>query len=284
MSTTAQVLDGKALAARIVADCAAKAAELKPTLAVILVGDDPASQVYVRNKEAACGRAGIRSVAVKLPATTTQSELLAKVAELNTDAEIDGCIVQLPLPPQINAPEVIKAIDPHKDVDGFTAYNIGKMFLSKEFEQLPPATPSGIIRLLDEYNIDVAGKEVVVVGRSNIVGKPVAAMLLNRSATVTVCHSRTADLAAHTRRADILVVAVGRAEMITGAMVKAGVVVIDAGINSTDNGLVGDVNFAEVSAKASFITPVPGGVGPMTVAILIANTLRAAELYRSERV
>jgi 5,10-methylene-tetrahydrofolate dehydrogenase/Methenyl tetrahydrofolate cyclohydrolase len=191
---------------------------------------------------------------------------------------VTGFIVQLPLPRHIREPLVIRAIDPKKDVDGFHAYNLGKMFLSKDFEDLPPATPAGIIRLLDEYGIDPSGKEAVVVGRSNIVGKPISTMLLNRSATVTTCHSRTADLAVHTRRADILVVAVGKAHLITAEMVKPGAVVIDAGMNRLESGkLVGDVEFETVAEVAAHITPVPGGVGPMTVASLIANTVRAAE-------
>ncbi len=274
----AQILDGKTLAAKIVAECQQKAAQLSPTLAVVVVGDDAASAVYVKNKKIACEKAGIRSLSFEYPAKTTEAELLAKIAELNANPQITGFIVQLPLPKHISEPLVIRAIDPKKDVDGFHAYNLGKMFLSKDFEDLPPATPSGIIRLLEEYNIDLAGKEAVIVGRSNIVGKPISTMLLNRSATVTTCHSKTKDLKAHTLRADILIVAVGIAHLITADMVKDGAVVVDAGMNRLEDGkLVGDVDFDAVAEKASYITPVPGGVGPMTVASLIANTIRAAE-------
>jgi methylenetetrahydrofolate dehydrogenase (NADP+)/methenyltetrahydrofolate cyclohydrolase len=279
----ARIFDGKALSEKLIADCRQKTAELKPTLAVILVGDNPASQVYVRNKKLACERAGIRSVSLEYPASITEAELLSKIAELNADPAISGFIVQLPLPDHIREPLVIRAIDPKKDVDGFHAYNLGKMFLSKDFEDLPPATPAGIIRLLDEYGIDPAGREAVVIGRSNIVGKPIAVMLLNRSATVTVCHSKTPDLAAHTRRADILVVAIGRANFVSGEMVKNGAVVIDVGMNRLPDGkLVGDVDFASVKKKASLITPVPGGVGPMTIASLLLNTIRAAERQNGE--
>ncbi len=275
---TAQILDGKAVAEKLIAECQAKAAALHPTLAVILVGEDPASAVYVRNKKLACEKAGIRSLSYEYPADISEMELLGKIQELNSDPEVTGFIVQLPLPKHISEPLVIRAIDPKKDVDGFHAYNIGKMFLSKDFEDLPPATPSGIIRLLDEYRIDPKGKEAVVVGRSNIVGKPISTMLLNRSATVTTCHSKTQDLAVHTRRADILIVAVGIADLITADMVKDGVVVVDAGMNRLDSGkLVGDVDFDGVVEKASYITPVPGGVGRMTVASLIVNTVHAAE-------
>ncbi len=280
---TAQILDGKALAAEIVAECQQKAASLSPTLAVILVGDDPASAIYVRNKKLACERAGINSLSFEYPATISEAELLAKIAELNADPKVSGFIVQLPLPKHISEPLVIRAIDPKKDVDGFHAYNLGKMFLSKDFEDLAPATPSGIIRLLEKYKINPAGKEAVVVGRSNIVGKPISTMLLNRSATVTTCHSKTADLKAHTISADILIVAVGIAHLITADMVKPGAVVVDAGMNRLESGkLVGDVDFEAVAEKASYITPVPGGVGPMTIACLIANTIRAAERQGGE--
>lgn len=281
---TAQILDGKALSQKILDECREKAEKLKPTLAVILVGDDPASAIYVRNKKIACEKAGLRSLSFEYPATFSQEELLHKIEELNRDPEITGFIVQSPLPKHISEPLVIRAIDPKKDVDGFHAYNIGKMFLSKDFEDLPPATPAGIIRLLNEYGIDPAGKEAVVVGRSNIVGKPIAMMLLNRNATVTVCHSKTADLKAHTLRADILVVAIGKAEFITGDMVKPGAVVIDVGMNRLPSGkLVGDVEFDTAKEHAAYITPVPGGIGPMTIASLISNTIRAAERVREQR-
>ncbi|MDH5597351.1 MAG: bifunctional 5,10-methylenetetrahydrofolate dehydrogenase/5,10-methenyltetrahydrofolate cyclohydrolase, partial [Candidatus Peregrinibacteria bacterium] len=212
----------------------------------------------------------------------TQESLLEKIQELNEDDSVNGLIVQLPLPDQIYVPEVIRAVAPAKDVDGFHAYNIGKMFLSPEFEDLPPATPLGIVKLLDHYNIPIQGKEVVVVGHSNIVGKPISMMMLNRNATVTTCHIYTEDLSAHTKRADILVVAVGKEKLVTGDMVKDGVVVVDVGINRRADGtLCGDTDFEAISQKASYITPVPGGVGPMTVAALILNTIRATERQQS---
>lgn len=271
-------MDGKALAEKILLECKEKSEKLSPTIAVLVVGDNPASAVYVRNKERSCEKAGIRSLTIHLPHETTQNELLEKIHTLNTDDEITGFIVQLPLPDHFYVPDVIRAIDPAKDIDGFHAYNLGKMFLSPEFEDLPPATPAGIVRMLDEYKVDVKGKEVVVVGHSNIVGKPISTMLLNRDATVTTCHKFTKDLALHTSRADIIIVAAGVPGLITGDMVKKGVVVVDVGINRLETGeLVGDVLFDEVKEKASYISPVPGGVGPMTVASLIANTIHAAE-------
>jgi methylenetetrahydrofolate dehydrogenase (NADP+)/methenyltetrahydrofolate cyclohydrolase len=275
---SAKILDGKALAEKVLLESKIKAEKLNPTIAVIVVGDDPASAVYVRNKERSCEKAGIRSVSIRLPEETTQEELLEKIHMLNNDDEITGFIVQLPLPEHFYTPDVIRAIDPAKDIDGFQAYNLGKMFLSPEFEDLPPATPAGIMRMLEEYNIEIEGKEVVVVGHSNIVGKPISIMLLNRNATVTTCHKFTKDLAAHTSRADILIVAAGVPGLITGDMVKKGVVVVDVGINRLETGkIVGDVLFDEVQEKASYISPVPGGVGPMTVASLIANAIHAAE-------
>ena len=276
------ILDGKALSEQLVDSVKEKAAKLKPTLAVILVGENPASMAYVRNKHRACERAGIEYKEYKYPITITQKELLEKIEELNQDPEVNGLIVQLPLPDHIYVPEVIRAVEPNKDVDGFHAYNLGKMFLSPEFEDLPPATPYGIVKLLDHYNIQIQGKEVVVVGHSNIVGKPISTMMLNRDATVTTCHIYTKDLSAHTKRADILIVAVGKANLISGDMVKEGATIIDVGINRTEEGkLCGDVNFEEVSSKAGYITPVPGGVGPMTVAALILNTIRATERQRN---
>lgn len=277
---SAKILDGKALAKKIVEECKGKSEKLNPGLGVILVGENPASKVYVGNKKKLAKKAGMRSLSLELSIETTEEELLEKVEEWNKNPEVTGFIVQLPLPDHIDETKVLEAIDPKKDVDGFHAYNLGRMFQSKDFEILPPATPSGIVKILDEYGIEISGKEVVIVGRSNIVGKPISTMLLNRSATVTTCHSRTKDLAVHTKRADILIVAVGRPEMITADMVQEGVVVIDAGINKTNDGrLVGDVEYEGVAKKASYITPVPGGVGPMTVASLIANTLKAAEAY-----
>jgi methylenetetrahydrofolate dehydrogenase (NADP+)/methenyltetrahydrofolate cyclohydrolase len=273
-----QILDGKALSEKLIDSVKAKAAKLKPKLAVIMVGEDPASLVYVRNKRIACERAGIKYEELKFPTSITQKELLNEIDKLNKDDSVNGFIVQMPLPNHIYMPEVIKAIDPQKDVDGFHAYNIGKMFLSPEFEDLPPATPFGVVKLLDYYDIPIQGKEVVVVGRSNIAGKPIGVMMLNRDATVTICHRLTKDLAFHTKRADILIVAVGKPNLITADMVKEGVVVVDIGMNKKEDGkLCGDVDFENVSKKASFITPVPGGVGPMTVAALILNTVRATE-------
>lgn len=273
-----KILDGKALSQQLIDSVKNEASKLSPTLAVILVGEDPASLTYVRNKKKACEQAGIKYQELRFPDTLTQNELLEEIQKLNQDDSINGLIVQLPLPDHIKVPLVIRAIDPKKDVDGFHAYNLGKMFLSPEFEDLPPATPSGIIKLLDHYNIPIRGQEVVVVGHSNHVGKPVSTMLLNRNATVTTCHIHTKDLASHTKRADILIVAVGKAGLITEAMVKEGVVIVDVGINRDKDGkLCGDVDFENVSKKASFISPVPGGVGPMTVAALILNTVHAAK-------
>lgn len=273
-----QLLDGKALSTQLIDSIKEKVANLKPTLAVILVGENPASLTYVKNKKKACERAGIEYVEFHFPETVSQKEVLHKIEQLNNNPSINGMIVQLPLPEHIYVPEVIRTIDPAKDVDGFHAYNLGKMFLSPEFEDLPPATPFGIIKLLDHYDIQIQGKEVVVVGHSNIVGKPISTMMLNRNATVTTCHIYTQNLAEHTRRADILIVAVGKENLITADMVKEGVVVVDVGMNRSQDGrLCGDVDFEEVSKKASYITPVPGGVGPMTIAALILNTVRATE-------
>ncbi len=277
-----EILDGKALSQQLIDSAKDEAGKFSPTLAVILVGENPASLTYVRNKKSACERAGVEYRELRFPDTFTQDQLLEEIQKLNEDESVNGLIVQLPLPEAIYVPEVIRAIDPKKDVDGFHAYNLGKMFLSPEFEDLPPATPSGIIKLLDHYDIPIRGQEVVVVGHSNHVGKPVSAMLLNRNATVTTCHIHTKDLASHTKRADILIVAVGKAGLITDDMVKEGVVIVDVGINRTDEGkLCGDVDFENVSKKASFISPVPGGVGPMTVAALILNTVHAAKRQQS---
>jgi methylenetetrahydrofolate dehydrogenase (NADP+)/methenyltetrahydrofolate cyclohydrolase len=282
ISPPMELLDGKALSAKLIDSVKAEAAKLKPALAVILVGENPASLTYVKNKQKACEAAGIKYIEKRFPDTVTQKELLAEIDSINKDSSINGLIVQLPVPDQIYVPEIIRAIDPKKDVDGFNAYNLGKMFLSPEFEDLPPATPSGIIKLLDHYGIVIEGKEAVVVGHSNIVGKPISVMLLNRNATVTTCHIFTKDLKSHTKKADILVVAVGKQGLITGDMVKKGVVVIDVGTNRDKDGkLCGDVDFESVSKKASFITPVPGGVGPMTVAALILNTVNAAKRQKN---
>ncbi|MBI5411838.1 bifunctional 5,10-methylenetetrahydrofolate dehydrogenase/5,10-methenyltetrahydrofolate cyclohydrolase [Candidatus Peregrinibacteria bacterium] len=277
------LLDGKALSTLLIDSVREKAVQLKPALAVILVGEDPASLTYVRNKQKACERAGIRYLETHFPVTVSQEELLRKIDEVNRDPAINGLIVQIPLPPHIRVPLVIRAIDPKKDVDGFHAYNIGKTVLSPEFEDLPPATPLGIVKLLDHYKIPIQGQEAVVVGHSNIVGKPISIMMLNRNATVTTCHIFTRDLKAHTKRADILIVAAGKPKLITADMVKKDAVVIDVGITRMKDGtLQGDVDFEAVSKKASYITPVPGGVGPMTVAALILNTIRATERQRSD--
>ena len=281
---TAQILDGKALAAEIRAEVKAQVDDLQQkgvhtALAVVLVGDDPASQVYVRNKIKACGEAGIKSLEFRMPSETTQEALLAKIAELNADDTVDGILVQLPLPRQINAEAVIAAIDPAKDVDGFHTANAGALMTGKK--GFIPCTPFGVMRLIEKSGVDPAGKAAVIVGRSNIVGKPMALLLLAANATVTVAHSKTPDLGAVTRTADILVAAVGRAKLIKADMVKPGAVVIDVGMNRDENGkLCGDVDFASVKDVAGHITPVPGGVGPMTIAMLLQNTVIAARKRR----
>ncbi|MGP9818784.1 bifunctional methylenetetrahydrofolate dehydrogenase/methenyltetrahydrofolate cyclohydrolase FolD [Salinarimonas sp. NSM] len=288
---TATLIDGKAYAAglraRVAEDVRALAAlGVVPGLAVVLVGEDPASQVYVRNKAAQTGEAGMRSFQHRLPASTSQAELLALVATLNADPAVDGILVQLPLPAQIDAQAVIEAIVPEKDVDGFHPVNVGR--LATGMPGLVPCTPLGASMLIASVRPDIAGLEAVVIGRSNIVGKPMAQLLLQRSATVTIAHSRTRDLADVCRRADVLVAAVGRPEMVRGDWIKPGAIVIDVGINRVprpeagagETRLVGDVAFAEAAAVASAITPVPGGVGPMTIACLLANTLQAARSRR----
>ncbi len=283
-----QLLDGRMVAETVLARVRQgveelSAAGVSPKLVVIQCGEDPASAVYIRQKLKRARESDIISEHVKFEDGVTTESLIRKIHELNSDAKVHGILVQLPLPKHIDTPLVMRAIDPKKDVDGFTAYNIGKMMLGKEFERLAPCTPTGVIEFLNAYDIDVSGKEVVMVGASNIVGKPLAIMLLNRGATVTVCHILTKDLAAHTRRADILCVAVGKEKLITADMVKEGVVVVDVGINRrTDGTLCGDVDFEGVSAKASFITPVPGGVGQMTVACLMENIVRAAKRQRED--
>ena len=272
-------LDGRTASQALLESLKPKVKELDPKLVIVQVGEDPASASYIRQKEKSCEKVGMRSEHKHLPAETSLEDLMKIIDELNSDGDVTGFIVQLPLPDHLqkHVPQVIRAIDPKKDVDGFGAYNMGKMFLSKEFEHLPPATPSGIIALLEHYKIDVAGRHAVILGRSNIVGKPLAVMLLNRNATVTVCHSKTDDITRHAQTADILVAAVGKPKMVTADMVKEGAVVIDVGMSRTDEGLVGDVDFEAVKEKASAITPVPGGVGPMTVASLIRNCVRAKE-------
>ncbi len=275
------LIDGKQASREIRDALQAEAAKLKassgvvPGLAVILVGENPASRIYVGSKEKACQEAGFLSRVYRLPAETAERDVLKRIRMLNDDRKIHGILVQLPLPAHIRAEAVIEAIDPRKDVDGFHPYNIGRLFSGNPLHRA--CTPSGILTLLDRYGIAAEGKEAVIVGRSNIVGKPLALMLLSRNATVTVCHTRTKNLPEVTRRAELLVAAAGKAEMIRADMVRDGVVVIDVGVNrGADGRLVGDVAFAGVSEKASHITPVPGGVGPMTIAMLLKNTLRAA--------
>ena len=277
---TAKILDGKKMSAEIRAAIKEKVVLLKekgivPGLAVILVGDNPASKVYVGQKEKGCLEAGFASFLHRLPETTSQEELLALIDKLNADKTVHGILVQLPLPRQIDPDTVLSAIRPEKDVDGFHPVNIGRLVAGLPASE--PCTPKGILRLLKSTGIPLAGKEAVVIGRSNIVGKPVALMLLAESATVTICHSKTADLAEHARRADILVAAIGKPRFVTADMVKEGAVVIDVGINRLEEGLVGDVDYEPVAEKASWITPVPGGVGPMTIAMLLENTLEQAE-------
>jgi len=273
------IIDGKKISTEIRDRLAKEVEEVKtrtgavPGLAVVLVGDDPASAVYVRNKNKTCQSLGFASFEHVLPADTREEDLLALVEKLNADDRVHGILVQLPLPAQIDSEKVLNAIRPEKDVDGFHPVNMGQLVVGRSL--LVPCTPLGIIALLDAYDVAIEGKHAVVLGRSNIVGKPVSLLLLARNATVTVCHSRTADLAAVTRQADILVAAVGRAHFVTADMVKDGAVVIDVGINRADGRLVGDVDFEGVEKKASLITPVPGGVGPMTIAMLMENTMRA---------
>ena len=272
----AKILDGKALAASIREELREKTELLKkergvtPSLAVIVAGDDPASAVYVRNKERACVNAGMNSIVRRLPGDVTQEELEGVVAGFNADDSVHGILVQLPLPRHLDEKRVLALIDPKKDVDGFHAVNMGALMSGTE--GFVPCTPKGIIRLIESAGVSIAGKNAVIVGRSNIVGKPAAMLLLARDATVTICHSNTQDLAAFTKNADILVAAVGRPRMITGDMIKPGATVIDVGINRTDDGLVGDVDFASALPVAGAITPVPGGVGPMTIAMLLENT------------
>ena len=280
----AKIIDGKAISAEIraeiKAEVAKRAAEGKtlPGLAVIIVGEDPASQVYVRNKKKACEEVGFYSEVYELPADTKQEELNALVDKLNADEKIHGILCQLPLPKHLDENEVILRIDPKKDVDAFHPYNVGKIMIG-DYDFLP-CTPAGVMALLERSGIEVSGKECVVVGRSNIVGKPQAMLLLHANGTVTVCHSRTKDLAEVCQRADILVAAIGKADFFGADMVKEGAVVIDVGMNRRADGkLTGDVNFAEVEPKASYITPVPGGVGPMTITMLLKNTLTACEKY-----
>ena len=281
----AMLIDGKKIAAETRAEiaeavAAQKAAGVTPGLTVIIVGENPASQVYVRNKHKACGEVGMYSEVIEMPGDTTQETLLAKIAELNDDDKIDGILVQLPLPKHIDEEKVINAIRPDKDVDAFHPVNTGKIMIGNP--DFLPCTPAGVMVMLKKTGIDITGKNCVVVGRSNIVGKPMAMLLLGANGTVTVCHSKTKDLASVTREADILVVAIGRADFITGDMVKEGAVVIDVGMNRREDGkLTGDVDFASASERVSYITPVPGGVGPMTITMLLQNTLTASKLHHN---
>ncbi len=282
----ARIIDGKRIAAAVREEIRTRAAALTersgivPGLAVVIVGENPASQVYVRNKKRACEEAGFYSVVIELPADTPQNALLDKIEELTEDPKIHGILVQLPLPPQIDERAVIAAIPPDKDVDAFHPENVGRMMLGEP--RFLPCTPAGIMKMLELEGIPVEGKDCVVIGRSNIVGKPMAMLLMQANGTVTVCHSRTKNTEEIARRADILVCAVGRAGFLTADMVKEGAVVIDVGMNRNAEGkLCGDVDFEAVSQKASYITPVPGGVGVMTITMLLENTLRAAESHET---
>ncbi|ARK20147.1 bifunctional methylenetetrahydrofolate dehydrogenase/methenyltetrahydrofolate cyclohydrolase FolD [Sporosarcina ureae] len=274
-------IDGKAIGQEIRNELKEEVASLvaqgvQPGLAVILVGENPASETYVRNKEKSSKEAGMKSVLTKLPDTVSEQELLAEVEKLNQDDTIDGILVQLPLPKHIDENKVIRAISPEKDVDGFHPMNVGKMLIGQE--TFLPCTPYGIMQLLERSNVDIAGKHAVIIGRSNIVGKPMGQLLLQKDATVTYCHSRTEDLKKFTLQADILIVAIGMAKFITGDYIKEGAVVIDVGMNRDENGkLCGDVDYESAEKQASAITPVPGGVGPMTITMLLKNTVESAE-------
>lgn len=277
------VIDGKALSAKIKEEVRVEVEELKnkegitPGLAVVLVGDDAASATYVNSKHKACETAGIYSVVHTKPSATTQEELLELIDEMNNDSKLDGILVQLPLPKHIDTTTVLEAINPLKDVDGFHPYNVGRMV--SNLDSFIPATPFGVMRMFEENNIELSGKNCVVIGSSDIVGKPMASLLTNAKATVTVCNSRTKDLSAHTKTADIVIIAVGVPHLLKGDMLKDGAVVIDVGINRLDTGkLTGDADFEDCKEKCSFITPVPGGVGPMTIGMLLKNTLKAAKL------
>jgi methylenetetrahydrofolate dehydrogenase (NADP+)/methenyltetrahydrofolate cyclohydrolase len=283
---TATLIDGVAVSKVIRAEWKQRVERLKdrgvtPGLAVILVGDNPASQVYVRNKVKACGEMGLHSELHQFPADATQSAVLARIAELNANPRIHGILVQLPLPPQVDNNLVLEAISVEKDADGFHLYNLGALVTGGTV--FPPCTPYGVMALLDHYRIPIEGSNAVVIGRSNIVGKPMALMLLARSATVSICTSKTRDLRQYTSMADILVVATGKPKMVTGEMIKPGAVVIDVGINRMPDGkLVGDVDFDSARETAGYITPVPGGVGPMTITMLLANTVQAAERFAAK--
>lgn len=278
---TAKIIDGKTIAQQVRAEWKVRADALKargitPGLAVIIVGEDPASKVYVANKVKACAELGLHSEHIVMPADTPEATLLAKIAGLNNDPKIHGILVQLPVPKHIDSNKVIEAINPDKDVDSFHPMNVGALVTGNT--RFPPCTPYGVMKLLEKSGVSIEGKHAVVVGRSNIVGKPMALMLLQQNATVTICTSKTVDLAKYTRDADILVVATGRPKMVTGDMIKPGAAVIDVGMNRLPDGkLCGDVDFDSAKEVAGWITPVPGGVGPMTITMLVANTVQAAE-------
>ena len=279
---TAKLLDGKETAAILRGQIAAEVQKLQsshgvqPGLAVIIVGEDPASKVYVGRKHQACAEVGVYSEVIRLPETATEADLLRQIDSLNNNDKINGILVQLPLPKHINSEKILNAIRPDKDVDGFHPLNVGALGIG--VEGLVPCTPHGVVKMLEIYNIPVAGKRAVIIGRSNIVGKPMANLLLARHATVTICHSRTADLPSVTREADILVAAIGKPNFVTSDMVKPGATVIDVGINRLADKLVGDVDFAAVKEVAGAITPVPGGVGPLTIVMLLFNTVKAMKL------
>ena len=276
-----QLLDGKALSEKIKQELKNESEILTqkgitPCLAVILVGDDPASQTYVNSKEKSCQSAGIASIVKRLPASTSEKELLQIIDTLNNDTTVDGILVQLPVPKHIDSTKIIEAINPKKDVDGFHPFNVGRLMAG--LDGFVPCTPFGVMKLLEAYNINVRGMDTCVIGASNIVGKPMMNLLLNASATVEICRSSTKNLKEHTLRADLIVVGVGKINLLTADMVKEGAIVIDVGINRNGEGkIVGDVDFANVAPKCSFITPVPGGVGPMTIAMLLANTVKSAK-------
>lgn len=277
------LLDGKSLSNKIKEEVRVEVEELKqeknitPGLAVVLVGDDAASATYVNSKHKACETAGIYSEVHKRDSSTTQEELLELIEQMNNDPKLDGILVQLPVPKHIDTTTVLEAINPLKDVDGFHPYNVGRMV--SNLDAFLPATPFGVMRMFEEYNIDLVGKNVCVIGSSDIVGKPMASLLINAKATVEVCNSKTKDLKAHTLRADIIIVAAGRVNLVTEDMINDGAIIIDVGINRLDTGkLVGDVDFEACKDKCSFITPVPGGVGPMTIGMLLKNTVKAAKL------
>jgi methylenetetrahydrofolate dehydrogenase (NADP+)/methenyltetrahydrofolate cyclohydrolase len=278
-----QLIDGKSLANKVQTNVASEVEKLKqeknivPGLAVILIGDDPASHAYVKMKAKACEKVGFYSITHNMPDTISQDEIIATIEMMNNNPRIDGILVQLPLPKHVDTDKILEVIDPKKDVDGFHAYNVGRLVTN--LDSFVACTPLGVMKMFEEYNIDLEGQDVCVVGASNIVGKPMASLLLNANATVTVTHIFTKDLKSHTSRADIIVVGVGVPGLIKEDMVKEGAIVIDIGINRIEDGsLVGDVDFANVSKKCSYITPVPGGVGPMTIAMLLSNTLKAAKV------